>query len=318
MVGACVVTAGCTKQTPNALDPKGSSASTLTTIWWLLFGAALVVFVVVTVLILWGAFRRPGGDLPGKMRPGTFIGVGGVAIPALILAGVGVLTVWGVNRLRSIDPGAMRIEVEGRQYWWVVRYPSEGVITANEIHVPAGRQIDLVLTSSDVVHSFWVPQLDGKTDHVPGQTNHMRMQADTPGVYLGQCAEFCGLSHAWMRLRVVVDEPAAFAAWADAERASANPATDAAAQRGREVLQSTACAGCHTVRGTDARGDLGPDLTHVGSRATIGAGVLPNNPQNVADFIRRPQDIKPGNVMPPVPLSDGQVNDLVAYLESLQ
>jgi cytochrome c oxidase subunit 2 len=315
--GLCAGTAACTEQTPNALDPKGSSASTLRTIAWLLFGSATVVFVIVTFLILWGVFRRPGGDLPGRMKEDTFIGVGGVIIPAVILAGVGALTIWGTQRLRTVEPNSLRVEVEGRQYWWVVRYPTEGVTTANEIHVPVGRQIELVLRSTDVAHSFWVPQLDGKTDLIPGQTNHMRMKADKAGVYLGQCAEFCGLSHAWMRLRVVADDPAQFATWLDAQRAPAASPTDPTAQRGRDAFLNTACAGCHTIRGIDARGDLGPDLTHLAARATIGAGVLTNNAADLADYIRHPQDIKPGNIMPPVPLSDTQVNDLVAYLESL-
>ena len=206
----------------------------------------------------------------------------------------------------------------GHDWWWEVRYPDQGIVSANEIHVPVGRPVRLRLTSADVIHSFWVPQLTVKTDLIPGQTNTTWIQASNPGTYRGQCAEYCGLQHAKMAILVIADPPDAFARWLANERQPATAAADPLAARGRLALERNSCAACHTVRGTTASGTLGPDLTHFGGRRTIGADTLPNTPGNLGGWIVNSQTVKPGNKMPPQPLTPQELQALLAYLESLK
>jgi len=219
-------------------------------------------------------------------------------------------------------PDPVGITVTGHQWWWEVRYddptPKNIVLTANEIHVPVGRPISLTLTSADVIHSFWVPSLNGKRDLIPGQNATTWFVADKPGVYRGQCAEFCGLQHAKMDIFVVADPPEAFAAWLEAQRAPAAEPTDPLVARGREVFLSGPCAMCHAVAGTRAGGRFGPDLTHVASRSWIAGASLENTRGHLAGWIADSQEIKPGNKMPPVPLAPEDADALLAYLESLK
>jgi cytochrome c oxidase subunit 2 len=199
-----------------------------------------------------------------------------------------------------------------------VRYPEGGIVSANEIHVPVGRPVRLNLTSRDVIHSFWVPQLTVKTDLIPGHTNTTWIQATRPGTYRGQCAEYCGLQHAKMAILVVADPPGTFARWLATEQQPAAAAADPLAARGRLALERNSCAACHTVRGTAATGTVGPDLTHFGGRRTIGAGALANTRGNLGGWIVNSQTVKPGNKMPPQPLTSEELQDLLAYLESLR
>jgi cytochrome c oxidase subunit II len=204
--------------------------------------------------------------------------------------------------------------VIGHQWWWEIRYPGTRAVTANELHIPVGTGVRLVGTTADVIHSIWVPELNRKVDVIPGRESVLLLAADRAGTYPGQCAEFCGLQHAHMELRVIAQPRAQYRAWLAHEAATAA----AGAGRGARVFTKQACSGCHQIRGTDARGQVGPDLTHIGSRKTIGAGVLPNDPEHLREWIRDPQHAKPGNRMPDLPLSDADLNALVSYLEGLK
>jgi cytochrome c oxidase subunit 2 len=218
--------------------------------------------------------------------------------------------------------GAVTVEVTGHQWWWEIQYddaiPSQRVITANELHVPVGQPIVLKVTSRDVIHSFWVPNLQGKRDLIPGYTTALSVRADRTGVFRGQCAEFCGLQHAHMAFDVIVESEKDFAAWLDRMRQSASDPEQAPERRGHDVFMQSRCAGCHTVRGSQAAGQIAPDLTHVATRRTLGAGTLPNTPDNLAAWIRDPQHAKPGNQMPPTALTSEDLRTLVVYLETLR
>jgi cytochrome c oxidase subunit 2 len=208
----------------------------------------------------------------------------------------------------------LSVKVIGHDWWWEVRYPN-GAVSANEIHIPAGVKVQLALTTDDVIHSFWVPTLGPKTDMIPGQLNTLWLEASEPGVYRGQCAEFCGLQHANMIIRVVADPAADFDRWMDTQ---AQPGAEAAlALDGRRIFEGATCAGCHRVRGTSAVGNAGPDLTHFGGRATLGAGVRPLTDENLRRWITDPQSIKPGAAMPPTTLPADQLDALVAFLRGL-
>jgi cytochrome c oxidase subunit II len=311
--------AACSHSSPSALDPQGPGAARVAGLWWLLFWISAAVFTVVTLLVLAALGRRRGSREVLVRRGGgeSLIVIGGVLVPAIVLT---VVYVVGLRDLRALGIPAstdLTVEVTGHDWWWEVRYPAQGIVTANEIHVPSGRPVRLVLTSRDVIHSFWVPQLTVKTDLIPGHTNTTWVQADRPGTYRGQCAEYCGLQHAKMAVLVVAEQPAAFDRWLAAERRPAADAADPLTARGRLTLERTSCAACHTVRGTTAAGTLGPDLTHLASRRTIGAGTLANTRENLAGWIADSQAAKPGNRMPPQPLTREELEALVAYLESL-
>jgi cytochrome c oxidase subunit 2 len=210
----------------------------------------------------------------------------------------------------------------GHQWWWQVVYrdaqADRMVITANELHVPVGKPVKLVLTSRDVIHSFWVPSLHGKTDLIPGKTNEITIQADAPGQYRGQCAEFCGYQHAKMGLVVVAEDEGSFRAWLEAQRRSAGEPASAEARRGREVFLRTSCVMCHTVRGTIAGATTGPDLTHLASRLTIAAGALPRSRGNLQGWVANPQSVKPGVLMPATSLPSEDLQALVTWLEELE
>ncbi|HXW00915.1 MAG TPA: cytochrome c oxidase subunit II, partial [Anaerolineae bacterium] len=210
------------------------------------------------------------------------------------------------------------VEIEGNQWWWEVNYPLQEFTTANEIHIPVGPPVELKVTSIDVIHSFWVPELHGKIDLIPGQTNSFWLQADEPGVYYGECAEFCGIQHAKMALVVVAQPEAEFTAWLEQQQQPAAQITEATLLEGQQIFLGSACISCHTVKGTNATGDLGPDLTHLASRLTLAAGTLENNQNNLAGWIIDPQNIKPGNLMPSTDLSENELQALLAYLESLE
>jgi cytochrome c oxidase subunit 2 len=212
----------------------------------------------------------------------------------------------------------LRITVIGHQWWWEFQYPDLGIVTATDLHLPAGRTVSLEIVAADVIHSFWVPQLGGKRDAIPGSTTRIVLTADTPGEYYGQCAEFCGASHANMRHLAVVDTPEAFTAWvAQQKLAAQTPPDGSPASVGLQLYQAGTCIGCHVVRGVSA-GGIGPDLTHFGSRKTIAGGILPNTPENLARWLRNPPAVKPGSLMPDQRLSDAEVAALVAYLQSLK
>jgi cytochrome c oxidase subunit 2 len=210
------------------------------------------------------------------------------------------------------------IQVTGHQWWWTFAYPTLGVVTANELHVPIGRAVQVHLRSADVIHSFWVPRLAGKMDVIPNQENRMWFKADRPGIYFGQCAEFCGVSHAHMGFRVVAQTAADFAAWVQTQQQPAPVPTDPPAVHGAQLFLQRGCLACHTISGTPAQGTVGPNLTHVGSRQTLAAGVLANTPDNLARWLRDPQAVKPASLMPNLALDDASIGALVAYLHGLK
>ncbi|HEU5306188.1 MAG TPA: cytochrome c oxidase subunit II [Acidimicrobiia bacterium] len=315
-----VVVASCGGGGHSMFDAKASEADRIASVWWLMFGLATAVYVVVAGFIIHAATRgRRKRASTSRLNETKFIWIGGVIVPMVILAILAVVTVDTTSALRNASPHELHIDVAGELWWWQVRYPGTGVVTANEIHVPRGTPIDLHLTSDNVIHSFWVPQLAGKMDTIPGQPNDLRFTADTVGRYLGRCAEFCGLQHAHMGIEVVVDSPADFGRWlARRRRVPLEPASEEAAA-GQLVFQREACAGCHTIRGTDASGTVGPDLTDVGSRARLGADTLLNTPENMRAWIRDAQSFKSGIAMPPFrSLSTRDVDALASYLESLR
>jgi cytochrome c oxidase subunit 2 len=307
----------------DTLDPAGPVAEKQAGLFWLVFWIAAVVFVLVEgmlVYTVWRFRRRSAADTPKQVHGNTRLEIAWTIIPALLLAGVAVPTVGTIFDLAESPEGAMRIEITGHQWWWEVRYPGLGVVTANEVHIPTGEQVVFELESKDVIHSFSVPRLAGKQDVVPGRTNTLNLSADEPGVYRGQCQEFCGLSHAYMRFRVIAQEPAEFEAWVDGQRAEA--ALQPSAELSAEVLPT--CFVCHVIEGVGGPDpnlpppeDPGPDLTHVGSRQTLAAGKLPNTDEALARWLRDPPAVKAGSRMPDYNLTEDQIEALVEYLRSL-
>ncbi|HYI45802.1 MAG TPA: cytochrome c oxidase subunit II, partial [Actinomycetota bacterium] len=234
---------------------------------------------------------------------------------------LGGVYIFSLSEMRGLaSDGAdtdLSIEVIGHDWWWEVRYP-DGTVTANEIHIPVGEPVRLELTSADVIHSFWVPQLQVKTDQIPGRVNESWLQADSPGRYRGQCAEFCGLQHTNMVVYVVADAPDDFEAWLANESSDAAEPVGNVAERGRDLFMESSCAGCHAIRGTEASAEVGPDLTHLMSRETLGAGVLPMGPKELIDFVTDPQGTKPGMSMPPSELTDDELSAVITYLQELR
>jgi cytochrome c oxidase subunit 2 len=308
-------------------DGVTPQAALIESLWWLLFAVCTAVFVVVIGLFLWAAVRaarRPRAEHDAATERRLATGVGdavGVTVAILLFLLVASLrTGRALSALGAEHP--LEIEVTGHQWWWEIRYPAatpaDDVLTANEIHVPVGRPVHLSTTSQDVIHSFWAPSLHGKKDLIPGRTTTTTIRVDRPGVYRGQCAEFCGLQHAHMGFLVVAEPPASFDAWLAAQRNVAAPPADPASARGQAIFLEGSCVVCHTVRGTPAAGRLAPDLTHLASRRTIAALTLPNTPGNLAGWILDPQHVKPGTQMPPTALRAEQVQPLLAYLDGLR
>jgi cytochrome c oxidase subunit 2 len=319
-VASLTLLVACSDASPSTLEPAGPSAERVAGLWWFMFAVAAAVVALVSALILFGALGRRRRDDRREPRWATALLVGGgVVFPLVVLS-----VLWGFT-LRDTDvlsrpPGtpSVRIDVRGTRWWWDVRYPKLGVITANEIHVPVGETVQLVLTSDDIIHSFWVPEISPKTDMIPGRTNTMWIRADRPGTYRGQCAEFCGLQHANMALLVIAEPRGAFDAWVAGQRQVPPAPTDPSLARGLEVFESSACVGCHTIQGTEATGTVGPDLTHLASRRTLGAATIPNTRANLAAWVPNAQAFKPGALMPSIPLSSDDLDAVIAYLESLR
>jgi cytochrome c oxidase subunit 2 len=285
---------------------------------WICLGIGTIVFVVLGYVLL--RFReRPGVPLPPQSHGRPWLEIAWTVAPAIVLLVIAVPTIQVIFRTQTVAKprDAMEIVVRGYQWWWEFSYPSLGVVTANELVLPAGRRVVFSLEGPDVIHSFWVPKLGGKRDVVPGRANTLTLMPSSPGAFWGQCAEFCGASHANMGLRVVVHAGERFDAWVSAQRAPAAEPTGEPATAGKALFAGSACVGCHTIRGVSA-GTLGPDLTHFGSRTTIGAGMLANTPQNLVAWVRDAPALKPGVKMPPFPLTDEQARALAAYLLALK
>jgi cytochrome c oxidase subunit 2 len=326
----------------SVLEPAGPQAAAIYRLWWLMFWISAAVFAIVMAVLGAAVVRArqrrghwrdtPVGSNPDASdlareradQPALSSAVAvAVGITAITLFALLVASIWTGRVVASLGASsAVSIDVTGHQWWWEVEYedatPSQRVRTANELHIPVGRPVVLKVTSHDVIHSFWVPSLHGKRDLIPGYTTALWIQADKPGVYRGQCAEFCGHQHAKMAMYVTAESEADYQKWlGDQRREAPEPKSDVE-HRGRDVFLSSTCTNCHAIRGTIAGATFGPDLTHVGSRGSIAAGMLPNTPGHLAGWILDSQGIKPGNRMPPNAVSGNDLQALLAYLESLK
>lgn len=311
---ALLLLGGCAAD-HSALNPENDAAGRVADLGVAMIVIATVITLLVFGLLLYGLVRRRRRT-EGRWQEDRIVIAGGVLLPVVVLLPLSAATVAVLDE--QPEDAGFTIEVVAHQYWWELRYPDHGFETANEIHIPVGTTVDVVLRSDDVIHSFWVPRLGGKIDTVPGRTNHLVLEADRAGTYRGQCAEYCGLQHAKMIFLVIAEPEDEFEAWAAEQREDAVRPASGAALRGAEVFREQACAGCHVIRGTDAEGAIGPDLTHVAGRDTIAAGVLPNTPDDMARWIAETWEVKEGAIMPPVPLDEADLDDLVAYLETLR
>jgi cytochrome c oxidase subunit II len=323
VAAAVALLGGACADDPNALVPRGTGAREIAVLWWVMFALGTAVLVLVVAVLLRTVRRRPLEDgVPpdeAERRGNRWMVLGGVVLPVVVILPLSVLTLVIGDRLWSQGgDGVLDVELVGHQFWWEVRYPGTSAVTANEIHIPVGQDVRISMTSEDVIHSFWVPSLHGKVDLIPGEDTHIVIDADRPGRYEGLCAEFCGIQHTHMKLLVVAHPADEFDAWLERESADAEPPSSDAAEAGAEAFAELGCASCHTVRGTDAVGEVGPDLTHIASRLTLGANTIPNTRGNLGGWIADPQAIKPGNAMPPTVLDAEQLRALLAYLEGLE
>src|SRR6267142_1650483 len=302
--------------------PRSDFSSELAGLFTNVFWWAVGVFVIVESLLLIAIARyraRPGAAEPKPMHGHTALEIGWTLAPALILVFIAVPTMRTIFATAGQAPeGALRVEVIGHQWWWEYRYPTLNISAYNELHLPVATPIQVEMTSADVNHSFWVPRLGGKRDLIQGRTSRIAFKPDSTGEYWGQCAEFCGASHANMRLRVIVQSDSAFQRWVDEQRAApATPAKGSPAEAGLQVFRRSAFIGCHTIAGV-AQGKVGPDLTHVGGRATVAGALFPNTTETLHRWITNAPSLKPGALMPPQNVSPQDLDALIAYLQSLK
>ncbi len=318
------------EQISNIFDPASIPAAMIRDLSGLVLWICLGIFLVTQGALLWAIVRyraRPGDESrePPQVYGSNQLETAWTIVPMIIVLVLFLVTARTIGEVEGRKPGpeALQVELIGHQWWWEIRYPGLGVVTANELHVPvssatAPRPTFLNLRSSDVIHSFWVPQLAGKTDVVPNHKNQMWIEPERTGTFLGQCAEYCGTQHARMLLRVVVHEPAGFETWIAAQRAPAGRlAKGTEAAKGRDAFMRLACVSCHSLNGTNGDGRFGPDLSHLMSRTTIAAGAAVNTPETLRAWVRDPQTIKPGCNMPDMKLSEQEVDQITAYLLTL-
>jgi cytochrome c oxidase subunit II len=311
----------------SALHPAGLHAAQIAHLGWIFLAVSCAVYVIVIgVLIVVLIQRRRRGSDPNTLsraerRALTSVGVA-VGITTAVVTCLAVSEFLTRRALERDTGEPLHVRIIGHQWWWEVQYQSDAgggqIQTANELHIPVGRPVQLQMTSQDVIHSFWVPNLQGKRDLIPGRTTHIALVADEAGRYEGQCAEFCGFQHAKMRIVVHAQSPADFDAWRQAQLQPAREPASDSEKRGKQVFENSTCVMCHAIQGALAGGTIGPDLTHVGSRSFIAAGTLPNTPQTLAMWISNPSAIKPGTSMPSAALSGEDLRSLAIYLESLK
>jgi cytochrome c oxidase subunit 2 len=296
-------------------------AAAISNLFILVLIVCAVILLIVTAMVVYSLvrFRRKPGGMEPEPRHGNWkLETTWTVVPFLLLLWLLTLTAKG---MKDSDPPLDQkpdLVVISHQWWWEARYPQSGVVTANEIHIPVGVRWLVGLESADVIHDFWVPRLAPKMDVVPGHPNRLWLEADKPGSYLGTCSEFCGAQHAQMHFLVIAQDTAAFEAWREQQGKPVPPKLAEPAQEGSRIFQQMTCVNCHTINGTQAKGQTAPDLTHFGGRQTLGAVLLPNNAENLSRWLKNPQDVKPAVLMPDLKLTDFQVGALTAYLESLQ
>jgi cytochrome c oxidase subunit 2 len=337
VVVACLALGGCDEGHQSVFDSQTTEGDRIATLGWVMIAIATVVFVLVLALMVRAlvgrrhtAERTSDPWAPPERRfllsSKGWILTGGIVVPTAVILVLSALTVDTLNA--GSGRPAVEIRVIGHQYWWEVDYPAAGFQTANEIHIPVGQTTELQLNAQDVIHTLWVPELGPKRDMIPGHTTSLVWKPQNTGTFRGQCAEYCGLQHANMALRVVVDTPEDFAAWTAAQAQPAAPPSGSQEQHGQEVFLTLPCSSCHQIRGVNSLPEgitlrdgsfiIGPDLTHVGSRPALAAETIPNDPGQMAQWIADAQLAKPGSLMPAITISDGDLADLVAYLESLR
>ena len=318
---------GCIMGNESTFNPAGPQAGRINSLWWYMFAVATIVWILVVIALLYAARRghrraAPNGsdEINARMKNPV---IAAAATTALILIGTLVYSVNTGEALASLPSDkALRIRITGHQWWWEAEYmdPVSGnqVTTANEIHIPVGEPVQIIGTSPDVIHSFWVPNLTGKKDLIPGHTTALWLQADKAGIYRGQCAEFCGHQHAKMAILVLAEPRSQFNSWYNSQLQPAAPPSDSMSQAGEKIFMAKGCPLCHTIGGTRAFGRIGPPLTHIASSYTLAAGTLKNTRGNLAGWIVDPQRIKPGVRMPPNDLSGSELQALLSYLETLK
>jgi cytochrome c oxidase subunit 2 len=317
-----VALAGCGRQ--STLSARSPQAHQIALLWWWMLAAATIVFLGAVALlgIAWWRRGKPGLPFFGQREDISqgLVLLFGIGVPIVVLSVLfGVANVYVVDRTSAPNPKttSMTIDVIAHQWWWEVRYPGTQAVTANELHIPTGTRINLVGQSADVIHDFWVPQIARKVDLIPGKQNRILLYTTQPGSYRGQCAEFCGFQHANMGFFVIAQSPSAFQAWLANQAAPARTPSGGAATAGAREFMSDQCASCHEIRGTAAQATVGPDLTHLAGRSSLAGAMIPNNPHYLFDWISHPQSIKPGSRMPDLGLPQSDVQDIVAYLETL-
>jgi cytochrome c oxidase subunit 2 len=319
--------AGCSGW-QSSLDPHSSQALHLANLIWFFLLVCGAIWVAVVAALCMAVLRRRSGtdsvpeeDSPQQHRRKSIVVGGLVVLTVVILAAFGLSSFYATRDFAWTDTQTLTLKITAQQWWWQVEYQNKDahqvLVTANEIHIPVGRPVTLELDAADVIHSFWVPNLMGKQDMIPGRKNFITLRADRPGLFRGQCAEFCGLEHAKMAFLVFAEPQAKFEAWRRHQLQAAQPPGDPKRKRGLDIFVHGPCASCHAIAGTEAGGQNAPDLTHFGGRATIAAGLFHNTPQNLERWLADPQEVKPGSNMPEVPLSPTDRAALVAYLEGL-
>lgn len=309
--------------TQSAVNPAGPQSANIYSLWHVYLWICIVVWVLVMAFLIAGLTRRRRNR---PQTPESNLRKGVVAATVITIGVLFFMLVASIQTGNALSTRSFRnplsIEIIGHQWWWEVHYqfsqPNQEVVTANEIHIPVGRAVIVKTTSHDVIHSVWIPNLDGKIDAIPEHVNTVWLRADKPGTYRGQCAEFCGMQHAHMAMLVFAEPEAKFQKWLDDQRSAATAGASPVVARGRQVFEHAPCVLCHTIRGTSAAGTTGPDLTHLASRTTLAAGTMPNTPGNLAGWITDSQRVKPGNNMPPINVPSEDLQPLLSFLESLR
>ena len=328
LVGALLITVSCAAA-PSVLAPASESALKTNELTWIIFAIAAAVFVIVEALLVYSAVHfRIGGQsgLPKQIEGNQRLEIGWTLLPFIVLLIVFFLSLGTLQSIRNqpalaagpdVAAKPLRVRIVGHQWWWEFDYPDLNIVTANELHIPAGMQVNVDIESVDVIHSFWVPQLGGKTDAIPGHVNQSWIKAIQPGIFEGQCAEFCGVEHGLMRLRVVADTPVQFQAWVTKQQAPLPSFSQAEAQ-GEQLFLTKGCVACHTIQGTTAQGKIGPDLTHLASRSVMAGAIMDRNLGTMEKWLADPQAEKPGNLMPNLHLSQDEITKLGVFLEALK